>query len=106
RIQSYGKSTGVYGYLLTPVGADDLRVSLAVARQRAATDQYHLERIATLEKNLANRRTVEQAKWKLVEQFKMTEPQAHDKLQKMARDRRKPLVDVARAIIEGTEWVA
>lgn len=106
RIQSYGKSSGVYGYLLKPVGTDELRVSLGVARQRAAIDQYRHERIQALERNLANRRTVEQAKWKLVEQFKMTEPQAHDKLQKMARDRRKPLVDVAKAIIEGTETVS
>jgi response regulator NasT len=105
RIQGYGSSSGVYGYLLKPVGVDELRVSLGVARQRAAVDQHRADRISQLENNLANRRTVEQAKWKLVERLKITEPVAHDRLQRVARDRRRPLIEIARRVIENDDML-
>lgn len=100
RIQSYGVASGVYGYLLKPVSADELRVTLGVAMNRFAVSQSQSQRIAQLEQNLVNRRAVEQAKWLLVEKHKMTEAQAHERLQKLARDRRQPLVDVAKAVVE------
>lgn len=103
RIQGYGESSGVFGYLLKPVGTDELRVSIGVAVHRSATDNHHTCRIEQLERNLANRRVVEQAKWKLVETQKITEPAAHEKLQKLARDRRKPLVEIARQVMESNE---
>ncbi len=105
RIQGYGASSGVYGYLLKPVGVDELRVSVGVARQRAAVDLHRAGRIEQLERNLANRRTVEQAKWKLVEKLKITEPVAHDKLQRVARDRRRPLIDIARSVLESDDML-
>lgn len=103
RIQGYGESSGVFGYLLKPVGTDELRVSIGVAVHRSATDSHHVSRIEQLERNLANRRVVEQAKWKLVEIHKITEPAAHEKLQKLARDRRKPLVEIAKQVMESSE---
>lgn len=103
RIQSYGVSSGVYGYLLKPVSREELRVTIGVVVQRSAVDEHRHTRIAQLEQNLANRRTVEQAKWILVEKFKITEPQAHERLQKVARDKRKPLVDVAQSVISGSD---
>ncbi|MGE3107993.1 MAG: ANTAR domain-containing response regulator [Phycisphaerales bacterium] len=103
KIQAYGESSGVFAYLLKPVGVDELRVSIGVARHRAASDAHHIKRIEQLERNLVNRRIVEQAKWKLVETTNMTEPAAHEKLQKMARDCRRPLVEIAKQILEGGE---
>lgn len=100
KIQGYGESSGVFGYLLKPVGADELRVSIGVARHRAATDAHHIKRIEQLERNLVNRRIVEQAKWKLVEVMNITEPAAHEKLQKLARDGRRPLVEIAKQILD------
>jgi len=103
RIQGYGESSGVFGYLLKPVGVDELRVSVGIALHRAATDSHHVKRIDQLERNLSNRRIVEQAKWKLVETIKITEPAAHERLQKMARDGRRPLIEVAKMILESPE---
>lgn len=103
RIQGYGESSGVFGYLLKPVGVDELRVGIGVARHRAATDAHHVKRIEQLERNLVNRRIVEQAKWKLVEVTKISEPAAHEKLQKMARDCRRPLVEIAKQILESAD---
>lgn len=103
RIHGYGADSGVYGYLLKPVSRDELRVAIGTAQQRAGVDDFHTTRIGQLEQNLHNRRIVEQAKWILVEKKGLTEPQAHDKLQRIARDRRRPLVEIAQAVIQGGE---
>lgn len=100
RIQQNGDRSGVFGYLLKPINSDELRVTMGMARQRAAVDAYNRGRIKQLELNLAHRRTVEQAKWVLVDKYKLTEPAAHDKLQKLARDRRKQLIEIAQMVIE------
>ena len=105
QIGAAGESSGVYGYVLKPVGRDELRMAMGVARQRAATDVRRVEAIGRLEKNLANRRAIEQAKWKLVEMKGMTEPEAHDWLQKVARRMRAPLVDVARRVSDGDDEI-
>lgn len=98
-IRDGGASSGVFGYLLKPVAQDELRVTLSVAVQRASIDNHFSGRVSQLERNLANRRTVEQAKWMMVEVMKITEPQAHEKLQRLARDKRRQLVEIAQEII-------
>jgi response regulator NasT len=100
KIQSFGELSGVYGYLLKPVSKEELLVTLGVAVHRIAQDKAHNHRIDQLENNLANRRTVEQAKWILVQKRGWTEPQSHEKMQKTARDKRKQLIDVALMVIE------
>jgi response regulator NasT len=99
KIHAHGEAAGVYGYLIKPVTTADLKVQIGVALQRAAIDGTHAARITQLETNLANRRTVEHAKWILVAKRKITEPDAHDLLQKVARDRRKPLLEIAQGVI-------
>lgn len=105
RIHGYGEVSGVYGYLIKPVSKDELRVTIGVALQRSAVDNHNSTRIHQLENNLANRRTVEAAKWILVQKKGITEPQAHEKMQKVARDKRKPLVEIAQAVIATGELV-
>lgn len=91
---------GVFGYLLKPVDADSLRVAIAVAWSRAAALRDRDTRVRQLEQNLANRRTVEQAKWKLVERHGITEPEAHRRLQTTARNSRSALVDIAQRVLD------
>ncbi len=98
-IRDGGAQSGVFGYILKPAAQDDLRVTLSVAVQRASIDNHFSGRVSQLERNLANRRTVEQAKWLMVEAMKITEPQAHEKLQRLARDRRRQLVEIAQEVI-------
>lgn len=89
------QQTGVFGYLLKPATADMLRAGLSVAWARANAARGQAKRIEQLEKLMANRRLIEQAKWKLVESRSMTEPQAHLFLQTEARNHRRRLIDVA-----------
>lgn len=58
-------------------------------------------RIDQLERNLVHRRVVEEAKWKMVTEQGMTEPEAHTKLQHYARSERIQLSVVAEQVIKG-----
>ncbi len=89
------QQTGVFGYLLKPTTSDALRTSLAVGWARASSAVNAERRVQQLETLLANRRTIEQAKWRLVETRKMSEPEAHTFLQTEARNHRRRLIDVA-----------
>jgi response regulator NasT len=101
QIQRNGIDSGVFGYLLKPVAQEELRVQLGVLVHRAEVDRFRSARVSQLETNLQNRRTVEQAKWKMVETAHITEAEAHEKLQRMARNKRTALVDIAKAVIAG-----
>ncbi len=96
-------SFGIFGYLLKPVGTEDLRVAVAVAWRRSIIERERAGRIAQLEENLKNRQTVERAKWRLVESFGMTEADSHSRLQRAARDGRRPLVSVAAEVMEAAD---
>jgi len=58
-------------------------------------------RIDQLERNLVNRRLVEEAKWKMISETGITEPEAHTKLQHYARSERIQLSVVAEQVIKG-----
>ncbi len=100
QIRGNGATCGVYGYLLKPIDQDELRVAIGLALIRNAADGVNGDRIEQLERNIANRRTVEQAKWLLVQKKQFTEQQAHEKLQKTARDQRRPLSEIADEVLK------
>jgi AmiR/NasT family two-component response regulator len=93
--------TGVFGYLLKPVNADDLRVAIGVAWMRAKQQDMLLKRVDQLLLTIENRKTIEQAKWRIVEMNKLSEPEAHTALQRFARSTRQKLHDVATQLLEG-----
>lgn len=97
------QQTGVFGYLLKPVSIDNLRTTLSVAWSRATSVHQSSMRITQLEQTIANRRIVEQAKWKLVERHGLSEADAHTRLQQYARDHRCKLIEVANEVIAGKD---
>lgn len=96
-----GEDLGVFGYLIKPINADDLRVSVAVAWRRWNAHKLQGSRISQLEKTLESRRLVEQAKWLLVKALTIEEPEAHRRLQEFARRERTPIAAIAQRLIEG-----
>lgn len=96
------RESGVFGYLLKPATADSLRVGMSIAWTRACDASHQSRRITQLETLLHNRRLIEQAKWRLVESRRLTEPQAHAYLQTEARNQRRKLVDIARDVLGHT----
>jgi response regulator NasT len=99
------QDTGVFGYLLKPASTENLRVTITIAWARALEHGLQSKRIAQLENSLVHRRLIEQAKWKLVQDLGIDEPEAHSRLQKLARNHRRRLVDVANDVLEGREVI-
>lgn len=94
---------GVFAYLVKPVTVEGLKAAIAVAWDRILRDGETTERVDHLELTLKNRQIVEKAKWRLVESHGLTEPEAHSRMQRVARDRRKPLAEIAQAVADGDD---
>ena len=62
--------------------------------------QALLRQIEGLKERLEDRKIIEQAKWILVKRKSVEEPEAMKMLQKQARNNRRSLIDVARAVVE------
>lgn len=95
-------NAGAFAVLCDSSNLIEVRCAYTAAAQRGAALRDAQRRIEQLERNLANRRTVEQAKWILVQRDDMTEPDAHLALQSAARNTRSPLIDIAQSVIDGT----
>lgn len=54
---------------------------------------------STLKENLASRKLIERAKGLLMEQRKLSEEQAYTFIKRTSMDKRKPMADVAQAIL-------
>jgi response regulator NasT len=95
-----GTKIGVFGYLVKPVSDDELRVNLAVAWSRY---RQHLEltsEVHELKVALEDRKLIERAKGLIMDRLGLSETEAMKKLQRQARETRRRLPDLARAIIE------
>jgi len=95
------REVGVFGYLLKPIATQALKTAIPVAWERAQSLLSSERRVAQLEASIASRRLVEQAKWRIVEEMGLTEPEAHSALQRTARTRRVRLAEIARTILDG-----
>lgn len=98
-----GARIGVFGYLLKPVTIDELRVNLAVAWSRFRKHQNLTTQVEELKVALEDRKLIERAKGLLMDKLGLSENDAMRRLQKQARDSRRRLADLARAILETSE---
>jgi len=93
-------STGVFGYLLKPVNLDDLRVTLPVAWSRYLQESRLTHELVDLETKLENRKVIERAKGLIMKHLGLSEEEAMRRLQKQARDARRPMAELAKAILD------
>ena len=93
------KQAGVMGYLVKPLRAEELSptIELAVTRYQDFLS-LHQEN-STLKENLASRKLIERAKGLLMEQRKLSEEQAYTLIKRTSMNMRKPMADVAQAIL-------
>lgn len=91
---------GAHGVLPADAPKSTAQATLNMFLFAAERQREQAQRIEQLERNLANRRIVEQAKWRLVQERGMTEPEAHSRLQSVARNTRSPLAEIARAVVD------
>jgi len=91
---------GSIGYLVKPFQPAQLLAAVEVALARAADAHKLRDTVEDLETKLANRKVIERAKGRLMEQFGLTEDQAYTRMRKAAMDRQLPLVEIARRVLE------
>lgn len=86
------RTAGVMAFLLKPLRPAELApaLDLAIARHREAR---------ALRQSLEDRKIIEKAKGALMARFGLTEDVAFRRLRKAAMDSRKPMVEIARALL-------
>ncbi|GEM_PF-183637 len=96
-------AAGVFGYLVKPVTTRQVRAAIEVAWQRYAEHVRNHWEVASLRTRLQQRKTIERAKWRIVQERGVGEPEALRLLQKQAREERSPLIDVATDVLSDDE---
>ncbi len=93
------REAGVVGYLVKPFREADLVPAIEVALARFAEFRTVEEQVGDLEQALETRKFVDRAKGILMDSQGLTEAEAFRRIQKMSMNTRKPMKDVAEAII-------
>lgn len=93
-------AAGVQGYVVKPFTVADLRPAIEVAMARHAELVSLRSGVADVEGRLAARKVVERAKGVLQRKYSFDEESAFAWLQRTAMDRRIPMSEVARAVLE------
>jgi AmiR/NasT family two-component response regulator len=93
------REAGVVGYLVKPFREADLVPAIEVALARFAEFQDMEKQVGDLNEALETRKFVDRAKGILMDSQGLTEAEAFRRIQKMSMNTRKPMKDVAEAII-------
>lgn len=91
-------SAGVYGYVIKPFSERSLIAAIEVARDRFIQEANLADQVNNLKELMESRRIITQAKCLLMEQG-LSEKDAFARLRKASMDTRKPLAQVAEAVI-------
>lgn len=94
---------GVFAFLVKPIKEADLLPTLEVALARAEELQALEAEVGILKETLATRKAVEKAKGILMQQSSMSESAAFRRIQKLSMDRRRPIKEIAEAIVLAAE---
>lgn len=93
------KEAGVVGYIVKPFRESDLAPAIEVAIARFAEFRALEKEVGDLKLALETRKLVDRAKGILMDTQGLTEAEAFRKIQKMSMNTRKPMKEVAEAII-------
>lgn len=93
----------ILAFLVKPIKQDDLEPAIAIAVRRF--DQFHTLRqeAADLRQALVDRKTIEKAKGLLMKRTGLDEQEAFRRLQRMASERNRKLVEIAAIILTADE---
>jgi AmiR/NasT family two-component response regulator len=93
------REAGVVGYLVKPFRESDLSPAIEVALARFVEFKALEKEVGDLQTALETRKFVDRAKGILMDTQELTEAEAFRKIQKMSMNTRKPMKEVAEAII-------
>ena len=89
----------VLAYLIKPIEQADLAPAIALAARRFREFQALRQEAADLRQALEDRKVIERAKGVLMRERGLDEPEAFRRLQKLARDNHRKMVEIARMIL-------
>ncbi|MGE3779275.1 MAG: ANTAR domain-containing response regulator, partial [Pirellulaceae bacterium] len=96
----------VLAFLVKPIDEEDLAPAIAIAQGRFDEFQALRQENQTLSQALQDRKIIERAKGLLMKQGQMDEAAAFKRLQKLARDQRKKMAEVAQMIVTALEAIS
>jgi len=96
---------GVFGYMLKPADAEELRITIRVAWGRYMEQRELRDEVGALERKLEERKLIERAKGVVMQKLGLSEPEAMKRLQKQARDMRRPMAELARSILDAEQML-
>jgi len=94
------------GLVGAPVTATSLRAAISLVWRIHRRQVEQIDQTERLSRRLEDRKIIERAKWTLVEQLGISEPEAMRRLQKSARNSRRPLRVTAMSVLEASETLA
>jgi response regulator NasT len=93
------KEAGVVGYLVKPFREQEIAPGIEIALERFKEFSELEKEVGNLRETLETRKIVDRAKGLLMDQQGLTEAEAFRKIQKMSMNTRKPMKEIAEAII-------
>jgi response regulator NasT len=93
----------ILAYLVKPIKQADLEPAIAIAMRRFEQFQALRKETADLKQALEDRKTIEKAKGILMKKANLDEHDAFRRLQKLASDKNKKLIEIARIILTAEE---
>ena len=97
------KEAGVVGYLVKPFREQEIVPAIEIALERFKEFRELEKEVGNLRETLETRKIVDRAKGVLMDQQGLTEAEAFRKIQKMSMNTRKPMKEIAEAIILAQE---
>jgi two-component system, response regulator PdtaR len=99
QVAARAAEAGVQGLLAKPLRPEELGPTLDLAISRFGDLLAARAENQALKRQLESRKLVERAKGLLIQRLGLTEPEAHRRIQKAAMDTRRPMAEVARALL-------
>lgn len=93
----------VMAYLLKPIRRESLEPAIAIAMRRFAQFEALVREAADLRQALENRKVIERAKGLLMKQTGLDEEEAFRRLQRLASEKNRKLVEIARMVLTAGE---
>ncbi len=93
------KEAGVVGYLVKPFREQEIVPAIEIALERFKEFRELEKEVGNLRETLETRKIVDRAKGLLMDEQGLTEAESFRKIQKMSMNTRKPMKEIAEAII-------
>jgi len=100
---SRAEADHILAYLVKPIKKADLEPAIALAMRRFAQFEALRQEAADLRQALADRKVIERAKGILMKRAHMDEQEAFRRLQKLASEKNRKLIDIASMIVTADE---